>query len=77
MKYHFYGNTTDLYTNVLERTPVLYSKGQLSIKILQKTMTNEWQSYIRRLYTLPTEISQLLPTSLSSDNRFSGLDGNF
>jgi hypothetical protein len=27
MQYNFYGNTTDLYTNVLERAPVLYSKG--------------------------------------------------
>jgi hypothetical protein len=44
MKYHFYGNTTDLYASVLERTPILYSKGQLSVKIL---LTNEWQSYIR------------------------------
>jgi hypothetical protein len=26
MKYQFYGNTTDLYTNVLGRTPALYSK---------------------------------------------------
>jgi hypothetical protein len=36
MKYHFYGNTTDLYTNVLERTPLLYDRGQLSIRILQR-----------------------------------------
>jgi hypothetical protein len=36
LKCHFYGNTTDLYTKVLERTPVLYSKGQLSRKILQR-----------------------------------------
>jgi hypothetical protein len=36
MKYHFYGNAADLYTNVLERTPVLYSRGQLSIEILQR-----------------------------------------
>ena len=34
LKYYFYGNTTDLCTKVLERTPVLYSKGQLSVKIL-------------------------------------------
>jgi hypothetical protein len=36
MKYHFYGNTTDLYTNVLERTPVIYNREQLSIRILQR-----------------------------------------
>jgi hypothetical protein len=34
MLYHFYGNTTDLYTEVLERTPALYDKGQLSVKTL-------------------------------------------
>jgi hypothetical protein len=34
MLYHFYGNTTDLYTKALERTPALYGKGQLSMKIL-------------------------------------------
>jgi hypothetical protein len=34
MLYHFYGNTTDLYTKVLERTPVLYGKVQLSMKSL-------------------------------------------
>jgi hypothetical protein len=39
MKYHFYGNTTDLYTNVLERAAVH--------KDPSKTITNEWQSYIR------------------------------
>jgi len=36
IKYHFYGNTTDLYINVLERTPVLYNRGQLFIRILQR-----------------------------------------
>jgi hypothetical protein len=50
MKYHFYGIATDLYTNALERTPALYSKGQLSMKSLKKlsmVVTNMWQSYIR------------------------------
>ena len=51
MNYQFYGNTTDLYTNVLERTPVLYSRGQLSIIDPSKTIMNEWQSYIRWLST--------------------------
>lgn len=32
--YHFYANTTALYTKVLERKPVLYGKGQLSMKTL-------------------------------------------
>jgi hypothetical protein len=50
MLYHFYGNTTDLYTKILERTPVLYSKGQLSMKSLYKlfmVVTDMWQSYTR------------------------------
>jgi hypothetical protein len=34
MLYHFYGDTTDLYTKVLERTPILYGKGRLSMKTL-------------------------------------------
>jgi phage tail protein X len=32
MSYYFYGNTTDLYTTVLERMTVLYDKGQLFMK---------------------------------------------
>jgi hypothetical protein len=32
MSYRFYGNTTNLYTTMLERIPVLYDKGQLSMK---------------------------------------------
>jgi hypothetical protein len=63
MKYHFYENTTDLYTNVLERTPVLYSKGQLSIKILQRQLRMSG-SLTQDSYTQPYSYGDIpvLPT---------------
>jgi hypothetical protein len=51
MLYHFYGNTTDIYTKVLERTPVYeksvkaFHDGDEYVAILYKVATQRTQFY--------------------------------